>query len=142
VRLSVTGAWKGAPESLAHVLHAERTLAERGRTDNCLVGDQKKNETSQIVYAYPYSYPDKRTEYVYRLKCPAGGPDVMVTTHNAEKGAIVSVRWDPSGRIDPRPAYEVTPAESFQLAVGAGCASAFLVLLDVMIDVRRNLRSP
>lgn len=122
----------------------ERTLAERGRTDNCQVEDQEKNV--EIIYVpSPFASANysERTEYVYRLKCLPGGPDKMVTTYSvADKGAIVSVRWDPSGRISPRPAHEATsPDGSFTFALILGYASAFLTGLDVMESVHlRNSR--
>jgi hypothetical protein len=126
--------------SLSNEAMEERALAERGRTDDCQVEDQEKNVDTSFVYPH---WSVQSTKYVYRLECLAGGPDRMVTTSPvAEKGAIVSVRWDPSGRISPRPAYEVTsPDNSFALALVAGYASAFLTGLDVMENVhRRNFR--
>lgn len=118
----------------------ERTLAERGRTDNCLVEAKKKEEIVQPIGRSAMV----TIRYVHHLQCQGGGPDRMVTYDSAvafDEGTFVTVLWDPSQRIAPQPAgRQGDSRRKFRLAVGAASAGALFVLLDVLIDVRCHLR--
>ncbi|GAA2453734.1 hypothetical protein GCM10010191_85590 [Actinomadura vinacea] len=131
---------------LANEAMTQHALAERGITSQCLVQDEKRRVVTEY---HPGSgddpgYTTTRTEYVYRLRCPSNGPGSMVTGSSvADKGEVIAVSWDPSGRLSPRPATGGDDAaRTTRHALAAGGLGLLLVLLDALIDVVRYPRRP
>lgn len=118
----------------------ERTLAERGRTAHCLVETMRIDHHYEVG-AFPLTYPV--SDYVYHLRCPQGGPDRMVTgSPIANKGASVTVLWDPLQRVPPQPVRRLDNYMIlFWLATGSASVGVLFILLDALIDPRDNGRT-
>jgi hypothetical protein len=140
--------------SMADDAVAQHALTERGRIDECTVQDVDERPVDVDLGGTSPSWPGPpttwsgfttaSTEYVYQLRRPPGGPASMVTDSPvADKGAVILVSWDPSGRLTPRPAGQVGDAtSSTRVALALGGVGLLLALLDALIDVRRYPRSP
>jgi hypothetical protein len=125
----------------------QRALAERGRTSDCLVLEKKERTVTDHQPGTSPGDPgttSTHSEYVYGLRCPEERPDRMVTLYSAaDKGAVIAVRWDPTGRIEPRPAgRREDSARPFRNARVAGGLALLVVALDGLLDVWRYPRPP
>ncbi|WP_433509120.1 hypothetical protein ACQP2T_34780 [Nonomuraea sp. CA-143628] len=142
--------------NLADDAVARQALAQRGQVSDCLVRQETPQQrTVTDTHYQPGTSPGdpgttwtstrSETYYDYRLACSQGGPDSMTTRVSvARPGTTLAVLWDPTGRIDPRPAAPGdTPAEDFRAAGLAGGAGVLLALLDAVLDATGfHLRLP
>src|SRR5262249_41170533 len=103
----------------------QRTLAERGTIDHCVV-----ENVSNVPNALAVDDD---------LKCSHGPDTVMGAPWSWRKGMSVTVLWDPSQRISRRPTN--LPSDSrikFRLGVGAAGIAAVLILVDTLIEACRR----
>ncbi|MFC7585200.1 hypothetical protein ACFQYP_16805 [Nonomuraea antimicrobica] len=143
--------------NLANEAVTRQALAERGRVSECLVRQETPQQrTVTETHHRPGTSPgdpgstwtSTRTEtfYEYRLACPQARPDAMTTdTSVAKAGAVIAVRWDPAGRITPRPAGNDTPATGFMNAALMGGVAVLFSLVDAVLDATgfgRRARPP
>jgi hypothetical protein len=131
---------------LAGEAAVQHALATRGRVAACVIDNAERRTVNDYEPGNGPNDPGhwtQRTDYVYRLRCTDGGPASMVTGSPAgEKGATIRVSWDPTGRVDPRPATDASGGEALLAALLVGAAVLLLALLDGVIDVVRYPRRP
>jgi hypothetical protein len=129
---------------LADEAVTRQALADRGRVAACVIDNAERRTVTDYDSGTGPGDPGhftQRTDYVYRLSCPGGGPASMVTSSPVgDKGTAIQVAWDPSGRLAPRPAAQVGGGRWFWWTLLAGGTGLLLGLLDALIDVVRYQR--
>ncbi|MGR6999826.1 hypothetical protein ACU686_19940 [Yinghuangia aomiensis] len=119
--------------------HAVTEHAFRGRavTTSCLVRDvDRRVETSSSTDSQGHTTTTTNVYFDYDLACEAGRPSSMTIQHHAaDTGERLDVAYDPKGRLDPRPAADVTDGEAaLWLAVSCVGATAVLCGTDVFVN--------
>ncbi|MFC7383250.1 hypothetical protein [Sphaerisporangium rhizosphaerae] len=115
--------------------------ADRGRVSDCTVLSER-SESRTVSDYHPGTGPndpgswDTHTEvtYHYRLSCGGNGPGTMETGSSVAKpGSVIAVSWDPTGRLKPVPAREVSSSEEVRSAAMTAGAAELLLLADLFI---------
>jgi hypothetical protein len=102
-------------------------LEDRGREADCAVlAEDLREEATTTTGADGFTHTTYTTYHDYRLDCPGGGPSHLSTTDDAaDAGGVLRVAYDPTGRVDPRPA---TDAGAHELRLPLILLSAAVVI--------------